>query len=81
MEGVDAVLEEGAANLEELKVIWGDPDEPLDFDGFCSLLSWTGREDRKENRILLNGIGIVLSQITKAGQQFTGVFWAINFDA
>lgn len=36
LEGVDAVLEEGAANLEELKVIWGDPDESLDFDGFCS---------------------------------------------
>ena len=36
LEGVDAVLEEGAANLEELKVIWGDPDEPLDFGGFCS---------------------------------------------
>ncbi|CAE7265375.1 unnamed protein product [Symbiodinium pilosum] len=34
LEGVDAVLEEGAANLEELKVIWGDPDEPLDFEGF-----------------------------------------------
>lgn len=39
LEGVDAVLEEGAANLEELKVIWGDPSEPLDFDGFCALLS------------------------------------------
>ncbi|CAE7349026.1 unnamed protein product [Symbiodinium natans] len=35
LEGVDAVLEEGAANLEELKVIWGDPDEPVDFEGFC----------------------------------------------
>ncbi|CAE7853553.1 unnamed protein product [Symbiodinium necroappetens] len=34
LEGVDAVLEEGAANVEELKVIWGDPDEPLDFEGF-----------------------------------------------
>jgi hypothetical protein len=39
LEGVDAVLEEGAANLEELKVIWGDPDESLDFDGFCARLS------------------------------------------
>ena len=36
---MDAVLEEGAANLEELKVIWGDPDEALDFDGFCLVLS------------------------------------------
>ncbi|CAJ1413233.1 unnamed protein product [Effrenium voratum] len=35
LEGVDAVLEEGAANIEELKVIWGNADEPLDFDGFC----------------------------------------------
>ena len=39
LEGVDAVLEEGAANVEELKVIWGDPDEALDFDGFCPALS------------------------------------------
>ena len=39
LEGVDAVLEEGAANLEELKVIWGDPEEPLDFDGFCARLN------------------------------------------
>eukprot|EP00439_Symbiodinium_sp_Y106_P078417 s1097_g17.t1 len=36
LEGVDAVLEEGAANVEELKVIWGDPDEPLDFEGFSA---------------------------------------------
>ncbi|CAK9044682.1 unnamed protein product [Durusdinium trenchii] len=35
LEGVDAVLEEGAANLEELKVIWGNPEDPLDFDAFC----------------------------------------------
>ena len=34
---MDAVLEEGAANLEELKVIWGDPDEPLDFEGFSAV--------------------------------------------
>ena len=36
LEGVDAVLEEGAANVEELKVIWGNPDEPLDFEGFSA---------------------------------------------
>mmetsp|Transcript_31231 Transcript_31231/g.58637 ORF Transcript_31231/g.58637 Transcript_31231/m.58637 type:complete len:617 (+) Transcript_31231:52-1902(+) len=34
LDGVDAVLEEGAANLEELKVIWGNPDEPVDYEGF-----------------------------------------------
>ena len=39
LEGVDAVLEEGAANLEELKVIWGNPEDPLDFDAFCANLS------------------------------------------
>ena len=33
---MDAVLEEGVANVEELKVIWGDPDEPLDFEGFSA---------------------------------------------
>ena len=50
LEGVDAVLEEGAANLEELKVIWGDPGESLDFDGFCAHLSlslWRRRRSTK----------------------------------
>eukprot|EP00440_Ansanella_granifera_P059707 gb/GFBE01064712.1/.p1 GENE.gb/GFBE01064712.1/~~gb/GFBE01064712.1/.p1 ORF type:complete len:619 (+),score=183.64 gb/GFBE01064712.1/:1-1857(+) len=35
LDGVDGVLEEGAATEDELEVIWGDADGTLNFEGFC----------------------------------------------
>jgi len=34
LEGVDGILDEGASTVDELAVIWGDDEEPLDFEGF-----------------------------------------------
>jgi len=43
LNGVEGVVEEGATTLDELEIIWGDAEEPLDFDGFadwyCEVLS------------------------------------------